>query len=127
MAKETHVRPSKQDTRTTTHHGYRTPMSPRKTILKELTQSQSGSSTTYTRPSSISGFSEAPDKYQKAVNELLQARLVEGRKDDEGHMAIAINEHRIEDVKRELRPMWARPSVWAVIAILGAVGAGFAI
>ena len=102
-------------------------MSPRKTILKELTQSQSGTSTTYTRPSSISGFSEAPDKYQKAVNELLQARLVEGRKDDEGHMAIAINEHRIEDVKRELRPMWARPSVWAVIAILGAVGAGFAI
>jgi len=99
-------------------------MSPRKTILKEL----AGSGTSaYTRPSSITGFSEAPDKYQKAVNELLQARLVEGRKDDDGHMAIAINEHRIAEVKKELRPVWARPSVWALITVLAAVGAGLVI
>jgi hypothetical protein len=99
-------------------------MSPKKTILKELAR---GGTSSYTRPSSISGFSEAPDKYQKAVNELLQARLVEGRKDDEGHMAIAINEHRIADVNRELRPVWARPSVWALIAVLAAVSAGLVI
>ena len=92
-------------------------MSPRKTILREL--SRAGS--TYTRPGSIRGFSEAPDKYQKAVNELLSARLLEGRKDDDGHMTITINSHRQKEVMRELRPVWARPTVWAVIAVLAVV------
>lgn len=97
-------------------------MSPRKTILKEL--SRAGSSS-YTRPSQIAGFSGAPEKYQKAVNELLSARLVEGRKDDEGHMTIAINEHRLADVAREIRPIWARPAIWMVVVVLGGVGAFF--
>ena len=92
-------------------------MSPRKTILKEL--SRAGS--TYTRPAAISGFSNAPDKYQKAVNELLSARLLEGRKDDDGHTTIAINAHRQKEVMREIRPAWARPSVWAVLMLLAAV------
>jgi len=92
-------------------------MSPRKTILREL--SRAGS--TYTRPAAISGFSTAPDKYQKAVNELLSARLLEGRKDDDGHMTIAINAHRQKEVMREIRPLWARPAVWAVIMLLAAV------
>lgn len=92
-------------------------MSPRKTILREL--SRAGS--TYSRPAAIRGFSDAPDKYQKAVNELLSARLLEGRKDDEGHMTIAINTHRQKDVLREIRPVWARPGVWAVIILLVAV------
>lgn len=101
-------------------------MSPRKTILREL--SRAGSGSTYTRPSSIRGFSDAPEKYQKAVNELLQARLLEGRKDDDGHMTIAINEHRKADVKRELRPIWARPAVWAMLLlVVAAVGAGLTI
>jgi hypothetical protein len=100
-------------------------MSPRKAILRELSQTPSG--TPYTRPANIRGFSDAPDKYQKAVNELLSARLVEGRKDDAGHMTIAINEHRLTEVKREIRPVWARPAVWAFIAVLVAVGAGLAI
>ena len=99
-------------------------MSPRKTILREL--SRTGTEN-YTRPSTIPGFSTAPDKYQKAVNELLQDRLVEGRKDDEGHMAIAINEHRRKEVARELRPVWAHPAVWAAVVVLVAVGAVFAI
>jgi hypothetical protein len=99
-------------------------MSPRKTILRELAQSSEAS---HTRPSAIRGFSEAPDKYQKAVNELLQARLLEGRKDDEGHMTIAINEHRLRDVERELRPIWAHPGVWALLAVLVVVGARLAI
>jgi hypothetical protein len=102
-------------------------MSPRKTILRELSNAGASSGTSYTRPSSIRGFSEAPEKYQKAVNELLQARLVEGRKDDEGHMTIAINEHRLPEVKRELRPFWARPSLWLAVVVLIAVGAGLAI
>lgn len=99
-------------------------MAPRKTILKEL--SRAGSST-YTRPSQIAGFSAAPDKYQKAVNELLSSRLVEGRKDEEGHMTIAINEHRRADVAKEIRPIWARPAVWMVVVVLGGVGAFLAL
>ena len=102
-------------------------MLPRKTILRELSKAGASSGTSYTRPSSIRGFSEAPEKYQKAVNELLQARLVEGRKDDEGHMTIAINEHRLQEVRRELRPLWARPSLWVAVVVLMAVGAGLAI
>jgi hypothetical protein len=101
-------------------------MSPRKTILRELSRSAAGAGS-FTRPASIRGFSEQPDRYQKAVNELLQARLVEGRKDDEGHMTIAINEARRGEVQRELRPFWARPAVWAVLVLVAAVGAGLAI
>ena len=97
-------------------------MSPRKTILKELDVAG-----TYTRPSPIRGFTDAPDKYQKAVNQLLQDRLLEGRKDDDGHMTIAINEHRRADVRRELRPVWAHPAMWAVLALMVAVGAGLTI
>jgi len=102
-------------------------MSPRKTILRELsrTHQQASEGPSFTRPSSIAGFSEQPDKYQKAVNELLQARLVEGRKDTEGHMTIALNQHRMSDVRRELRPLWARPALWVVIVLLvAAMGAG---
>jgi len=102
-------------------------MSPRKTILRELSRAQAQSGPIHTRPSAIAGFSDNPEKYQKAVNELLQARLVEGRRDDEGHMAISLNERRITEVQRELRPMWARPAVWATIAVVAAVGAGLAI
>ncbi len=102
-------------------------MSPRKTILRELSRAQTRSGSSHTRPSAIAGFSDNPEKYQKAVNELLQARLVEGRRDDEGHMAISLNERRITEVQRELRPMWARPAVWATIAVVAAVGAGLAI
>jgi len=99
-------------------------MSPKKTILRQL--SQTGAQQ-YTRPSSITGFSSAPDKYQKAVNELLSARLLEGRPDEEGHMAIAINEHRRKDVDRELRPVWAHPALWAAVVLIAAVGAGLVI
>jgi hypothetical protein len=99
-------------------------MSPKKTILRQL--SHAGAQQ-YTRPSSITGFSSAPDKYQKAVNELLSARLLEGRPDEEGHMATALNEHRRKEVDRELRPVWAHPALWAAVALIAAVGAGLAI
>jgi hypothetical protein len=102
-------------------------MSPRKTILRELSRAQphDGEGPSFTRPSSIAGFAEQPDKYQKAVNDLLQARLVEGRRDAQGHMTIALNQHRMSDVRRELRPLWARPTVWVVIVLLvAAMGAG---
>jgi hypothetical protein len=103
-------------------------MSPRKTILRELSREQSNNDSRYQRPSTLAGFSSAPEKYQKAVNELLSSRLVDGHKDAEGHMAIAINEHRLSDVQRELRPVWARPAVWAMVAALViAMGAGLAI
>ncbi len=99
-------------------------MSPKKTILRELARVDENQ---YTRPSSIRGFSEAPEKYQKAVNELLQERLLEGRKDDEGHMAIAINQHGRKEVDRHIRPVWAHPAIWAVLVAIVAIGAGLAI
>ncbi|MDH3271781.1 MAG: hypothetical protein OEN56_10630 [Gemmatimonadota bacterium] len=98
-------------------------MSPRKAILKELSSSHGSSGAAYVRPGTIPGFSAAPDKYQKAVNELLSARLVEGRKDDEGRMTIALNEQRLREIRRELRPFWARPTVWGVLALIATLGA----
>ncbi|MGB1779585.1 MAG: hypothetical protein ACPHQP_08540 [Longimicrobiales bacterium] len=97
-------------------------MSPRKTILRELDHAG-----TYTRPATISGFSTAPDKYQRAVNAPLKDRLLEGRTDDEGHMTITIKERRRADVRRELRPIWAHPAVLATLVLIAAVGAGLAI
>jgi hypothetical protein len=104
-------------------------MSPRKTILRELSrQYQEHGCESLKRPTEIPGFGQAPEKYQSAVNRLLRDRLIEGRKDGEGRMALALNEHRIGDVKRELRPLWARPATWAVLVLVAVVvGAGFAI
>ncbi len=95
-------------------------MSPRKTILRELDQlhSKKGNGS-YARPSAIPGFGEQPSKYQEAVNGLLSERLIDGKKDDEGRMAIALNPHRLATVRRELRPWFARPATW-----LGAFAAG---
>jgi len=101
-------------------------MSPKKTILRSLsgtfdeTQGQG-----LTRPAQIPGFTKDPERFQKAVNELLKDRLIEGRKDDEGHMAVALNRHKLADVRRQLRPMWAHPAVWAaMVVVAGALGAG---
>ncbi len=93
-------------------------MSPRKTILRELTSLRSEDEKRYTTPRSIRGFEARPAKYQTAVNELLKDRLIDGVKDSEGQMAIAINAHRIEDVRKELRPWFARPITWIATAML---------
>ena len=47
--------------------------------------------------------------------------------DEEGRMTIALNAHRMQDVKKELRPVWAHPAIWAVLALALAIGAGIAI
>jgi hypothetical protein len=99
-------------------------MSPKKTILRTLAAAYEIGGAVYTRPASIPGFSADPERFQKAVNELLRDRLIEGRKDDEGHMAVAINVHRLADVKRQLRPAWARPAVWAAAVVVGVLGVG---
>lgn len=102
-------------------------MSPKKTILRAVSRSfEEDGQDSLIRPSTISGFDKEPEKYQKAVNELLKARLIEGRKDADGHMAITLNGHRMPDVKRALRPAWAHPAIWAV-ALFAAVAAGFVI
>lgn len=99
-------------------------MSPKKTILRELARTHERSDGSHhARPSSIPGFSEQPEKYQKAVNELLQARLIEGRKDEEGHMTIAVNAHRLPDVRRQLRPVWSHPAVWSMVLLAAVVSA----
>jgi hypothetical protein len=61
------------------------------------------------------------------VNELLRDRLIEGRSDGDGRMSIALNAQRLADVRKELRPAWARPSFWLAAALLVAVGVGLAI
>lgn len=98
-------------------------MSPRKTILKKLDQIHQGEGAgRYTRPSTLPGYGDRVPKYQEAVNALLKDRLIDGKKDEEGHMAIALNPHRLTDVRRELRPWFLRPAMWiAVLATLGLV------
>ncbi len=78
----------------------------------------------YTRPGGIAGFDARPARYQAAVNELLQERLINGTKDPEGRLAIALNEHRLADVVKELRPVYARPGAWVAFLIVVAAVAG---
>jgi hypothetical protein len=104
-------------------------MSPRKTILRELSRAhkQAAEGDAHRRPAAITGYGANPERFQKAVNDLLQARLLEGRKDADGHMTIALNAHRMREVERELRPIWARPAVWLAVALVLAIGAGLAV
>ena len=101
-------------------------MSPKKAILKAL-QGASEQGRPHVRPPQLPGYADRPERFQEAVNELLRARLVEGRKDAQGHMTIAVNQHRRREVERMLRPLWARPAVWAAVALLAAVGAGLVV
>lgn len=98
-------------------------MSPRKTILRELHRihEQGGPNA---RPNSIPGFSTNAAKYQTAVNDLLKAQLINGHKDAEGQMAIAINPHRADQVRREIRPVMARPAAWIALIGLALTAAG---
>jgi hypothetical protein len=97
-------------------------MSPRRTILRELSRPNGDGGNGYTRPATITGYAEKPARFQAAVNELLQERLINGTKDDEGRLAIAINAQRIADVRRELRAWWQRPSTWVVAVAALAIG-----
>jgi len=94
-------------------------MSPRKKILRELSrhyQTQGGEA--LTRPAEIDGFSERPADFQKAVNKLLQDRLIQGQPDAEGRLSIALNGPRVADVHKEIRPFWLRPSLWMAAAVV---------
>lgn len=102
-------------------------MSPKKRILRELALAhEPGTTFSFVRPADIPGYVEAPERYQGAVNELLKDRLIEGRTDGDGRMSIGLNEHRMDEVRRTLRPMWARPVVWAAVAMVVALGVGLA-
>jgi len=96
-------------------------MSPKKTILKALTaqQTQAGVGEPV-RPSTIPGFSEEPERFQRTINALLKERLIEGAKDPEGHLAISLNTHRAKDIRRELRPLWAHPAFLTLFALFAA-------
>ncbi len=97
-------------------------MSPQKTILRTLSDRQDGEGPgKLVRPSSIPGFQQAPEKYQRVINTLLKDRLIEGIKDPEGHMAISLNVHRTREIKRILRPFWAHPAILALMALFAAV------
>lgn len=100
-------------------------MSPRTKILREL-DDRRRTNGEYTRPSTLAGFSKEPARYQAAINSLLQDRLINGRKDEDGRLAIAINNDRLADVSKAIRPLAARPVVWlALLAVLLIGAAGF--
>lgn len=100
-------------------------MSPKKKILKTLaTAYEHTGPGTMMRPATIPGFGEKPEKYQQAVNSLLQERLIEGMKDTDGRMAITINAQRMEEVKKTLRPIWFHPAIVAILGLL-VIAAGF--
>ncbi|MFC1791391.1 hypothetical protein ACFL0I_02870 [Gemmatimonadota bacterium] len=94
-------------------------MSPKKAVLKALSEShRKDGAGKLIRPAAIPGFQESPEKYQKTINQLLGDRLIEGIKDQEGRMALALNSHRMRDVERELRPLWAHPAVITLMALM---------
>ncbi len=101
-------------------------MSPRKTILRALSRSfhQDGADA-LTRPADIDGFSRRPAEFQKAVNKLLQDRLIQGKPDAEGRLSVALNGHRIADVRKEIRPLWLRPGWWVAAAAIVVAVFGF--
>lgn len=96
-------------------------MSPKKIILKTLAahQAEDGGGKPI-RPATIPGFSSEPEKYQRTINALLKDRLIEGAKDQEGHLAISLNAHRAREIRRELRPLWARPAFLALLTLFAA-------
>jgi len=96
-------------------------MSPKKQILRELSTRPS------LRPSDLPGYAESEERYQAALNELLRERLIEGRSDGDGRMSIALNAQRLAEVRRALRPPWARPAFWLLTAVVVVVGVGLAI
>ena len=102
-------------------------MSPKKTILRTLTDhSKKDGAGEFIRPATIPGFREAPEKYQKTINALLQERLIEGMRDQDGRLAISLNPHRSREIERELRPIWAHPFVLLILALVATiVGFGF--
>jgi hypothetical protein len=104
-------------------------MAPRRTILKELVQARErNGGQEFLRPEAISGFGSRPEKYQLAVNQLLKDRLIEGRKDDDGRMTLAVNDHRLAEARRAARPLWARPAVWAAaVIVITVVSLGFVV
>lgn len=100
-------------------------MSPKKAILRELARIRdTRPDHPYLPPPAIPGFNAEPERYQKTVNALLKDRIIEGRKGEDGQMALALNPHRLGDVRRALRPAWAHPGLWAAMTALGALGAG---
>jgi len=100
-------------------------MSPKKTILRTLSEQVNGDGTPAPiHPSTIPGFQQAPGKYQETINALLKDRMIEGNRDADGRMAISLNSHREKDVRKVLRPAWAHPAVLLALALFAAV-AGF--
>jgi hypothetical protein len=97
-------------------------MSPRKSILKTLSDLERGEGRgKQVRPSTLPGFQQGPEKYQQAINALLKDRLIEGIRDPEGHLAISLNAHRARDIRKILRPVWAHPAVLTILALAAAM------
>ena len=99
-------------------------MTPRKTILRELDRLHTtrGPDAT-TAVKALPGFDSENPKFTAAVNRLLQDRLVNGLKGEDGAMALSLNASRMREVKRELRPWYAHPGVWALLMTAGVAGA----
>ena len=97
-------------------------MSPRKTILRELNAAGHGS---FRRPSELSGFEKQPPKFREAVNGLLRDQLISGNQDADGNLVITLNERRMAEVEREIRP-WFKSPMMVLVGVGIAVLAGAA-
>ncbi len=96
-------------------------MSPRKTILRELTRAGPA---TFMRPSQIPGFASRAAGYREAVNALLKDQLITGARDEEGKLVVGVNGQNVSRVRKELRPWFATPIVWGAalgLAVLATV------
>lgn len=93
-------------------------MTPRKTILRELSASAHGGPT---RPSEIRGFDDDAPGYRKAVNDLLKDQLIKGTQDEQGNLVVSLSAARMDQIRKEVRPWFASPGVWvAVLAVVAA-------
>lgn len=92
-------------------------MSRRKKILRELERfHRERGEDAYTSPQALAGFDRSDPKDTAALNALLQARVIRGTTGDDGSMAIAVARGRLGEVRRQLRPWYGRPVVWASAA-----------
>jgi hypothetical protein len=87
-------------------------MTLRRTILSDLHNRHKNGDTGYIRPTGVPGFTVQPSQYQVAINQLLSERLLNGSKDSEGRLVIALNAGRLADVQKELQPWFLRLLPW---------------
>lgn len=92
-------------------------MSRRRKILRALERfHREQGDDAYTSPQALAGFDRSDPRDTAALNGLLQDRLIRGTTGADGTMAIAVARGRLAEVRRQIRPWYGRPLVWASAA-----------